>query len=52
MSHKQSVFFFPVGETGKSELQRKIALLREIPHDENDSIKGAGMVKWSIKVEL
>lgn len=41
-----------MGQTGKRERQRKTALLREIPHYENDSIKGAGMRKWSLIVEL
>lgn len=36
------VVFFSVGQ-GKSELEIKTALSREIPHDENDSIKRAGM---------
>lgn len=43
---------FSVGWAGKSELQRKTAILREIPHDESDGIKGAGMGKWSLIVEL
>lgn len=32
--------------------KEKTALLRKIPHDESESIKGVGMGKWSLTVEL